>query len=107
METGEGPGATLDSLWITSMAETLLKYFTIQQLNKSSLIIIDLYIFQFIEQKAWIAKTFPRDRRFENLIAVGEDVLTAETVNYVSETNRTNSKTYVFILALFIIFPIK
>ena len=39
---------------------------------------------QFIEQKEWIAKTFPRDRRFENLIAVGENVLTADTIRYVS-----------------------
>ena len=39
---------------------------------------------QFIDQKEWIAKTFPRDRRFENLIAVGENVLTADTIRYVS-----------------------
>ena len=40
---------------------------------------------QFIEQKEWIAKTFPRDRRFENLITVGENVLTADTIRYVSD----------------------
>ena len=63
------------------------KYFTTKPLNKRCLIIVHIGFFQFIEQKAWIAKTFPRDRRFENLIAVGDDVLTAETVNYVSETS--------------------
>ena len=42
-------------------------------------------IFQFIEQKAWIAENFPKDRRFENLILESENILTAETVKYVGD----------------------
>ena len=38
---------------------------------------------QFIEQKTWIAEKFPRDRRFENLVMVGDNVLTADMVRYV------------------------
>jgi len=41
----------------------------------------------FIDQKEWIAKTFPRDRRFENLIAVGENVLTADTIRYLMKVD--------------------
>ena len=44
---------------------------------------LDIFTFQFIEQKKWIAKTFPRDRRYENMIAVGENMLTADVVRYV------------------------
>ena len=42
-------------------------------------------VFQFIEQKAWIAENFPKDRRFENLILESDNVLTADTVKYVKE----------------------
>jgi len=39
----------------------------------------------FIEQKTWISEKFPRDRRFENLVMVSENVLTADTVRYFSK----------------------
>jgi len=39
----------------------------------------------FIEQKKWIADNFPRDRRFENLILVSDNVLTADTLRYFSK----------------------
>ena len=41
-------------------------------------------LLKFNEQKAWIADTFPRDRRYENLILESENILTADTVRYVS-----------------------
>ena len=42
------------------------------------------FLLQFVEQKNWIAKNFPKDRRYESLIAKGENVLTADTFKYVS-----------------------
>ena len=47
-------------------------------------------LLQFIEQKAWIAENFPRDRRFENLILASDNVLTADTVKYVRNQKRTD-----------------
>ena len=82
LATGNWPGTSLDTLWLPSK---IYCHFELSQ------IIFILWIedcqdhhFQFIDQKEWIAKTFPRDRRFENLIAVGENVLTADAIRYVS-----------------------
>ena len=48
---------------------------------------------KFIEQKAWIAENFPRDRRYENLILESENILTADTVRYVSAMHRSSTIT--------------
>ena len=55
-------------------------------------------LLQFIEQKAWIAENFPRDRRFENLILASENILTADTVKYVRRTNNELIYNYSFIV---------
>ena len=68
--SGIGRGGSLDSLQLTCKIIWL----------KSP---VTLTILQFIEQKAWIAANFPKDRRFENLILESENVLTADTVKYV------------------------
>ena len=66
---GDRPGNALDSVWVTGMTQQIIFFY--------------MSSYQFIEQKAWIAETFPKDRRYENLMVVGEDVLTADTVRYV------------------------
>ena len=67
-----GPRASMDPVWVSGKN----LFFCASAKRMFSLP-------QFIDQKEWIAKTFPRDRRFENLIAVGENVLTADTIRYV------------------------
>ena len=57
---------------------------------------------QFIEQKIWIAENFPRDRRYENLIFESENVLTADTIRYVSpKLEKCIRYTFQFIMEIY------
>jgi hypothetical protein len=40
--------------------------------------------FQFVEHKKWISRNFPKERRFEFIIAKSNNILTADNIKFVS-----------------------
>ena len=51
--------------------------------------ITNLFSFQFIDQMHWIAENFPKDRRYESLIAKSDNILEADDIKYVWESNKS------------------
>ena len=56
-----------------------------RRIDNRSINHFNIFLRQFIEQKAWIAENFPKDKRFEYVIITGDNVLTAETFSYVRQ----------------------
>ena len=49
------------------------------------------FLFQFIKQKEWILQNYPKDTRYESIILTvqeGGNILTASTMQYLSELHR-------------------
>ena len=64
----------------------------------SKKITIILFVFQQIKQREWVLTNFPKDTRYETIILSSKDgqtnLLTAETIRYVSYNVGTSSQNF-------------